>query len=72
MQLSSYLKKSGVTAAEFAKRIGVDKTTVYRYIRGERIPNRDALSRIMEETEGAVTANDFFCQSAPGRECAVA
>lgn len=70
MQLSSYLKKSGVTAAEFAKRIEVDKTTVYRYIRGERIPNRDALSKIMKETDGAVTANDFFCLGAADSECA--
>lgn len=60
MKLADYLKCHDLSAADFAERISVHETTVYRYLRGERIPNRDTLERILGETKGQVSANDFF------------
>lgn len=60
MKLAAYLECNDISPAEFAGRISVHETSVYRYLRGERIPNRDTLERIHLETNGQVTANDFF------------
>ncbi|HEU4341465.1 MAG TPA: helix-turn-helix transcriptional regulator [Candidatus Binatia bacterium] len=65
MKLADYLKCHKLSAADFAERISVHETTVYRYLRGERIPNRDTLERILGETKGEVTANDFFSYGEP-------
>jgi hypothetical protein len=38
----------------------VSAETVRRYIIGERIPDKERMSRIALATDGQVTANDFF------------
>lgn len=61
-----------MTAAEFGRRIGRDKSTVARYCDGERIPDRDTMPRIVAETGGAVTANDFYAGHGASAEPEVA
>ena len=60
MQLRDYLQRHGLTQAEFAKRIGVEKLAVYRYLAGSRFPNKRVMQRITDETKGKVTASDFM------------
>jgi len=60
MQLSEWLQKHGVSQDEFADRIKCDRTSVTRYVNGRRMPRREVLARIVAETSGAVTANDFL------------
>lgn len=48
---------------DFARRIGVTAQMISCYVRDDdrrMYPGRDILSRIYVETNGAVTANDFF------------
>jgi transcriptional regulator with XRE-family HTH domain len=59
MRLQEYLDQTGMTRAEFARRIGVRHITVTRYTEG-RPPNARLMGKIIEATEGQVTANDFF------------
>lgn len=69
MKLSDYLITQQITPAEFARRIGVGRMSVHRYIRGERFPRPDVLQRIHQATKGRVTPNDFLLLSptpAPG------
>jgi len=60
MTLKEWLEKEGLSPAQFAPRIERTAEAVRRYAAGERIPDRDTMPRIVEETRGEVTANDFF------------
>lgn len=44
---------------QFAELVDCDATTIWRAATGRSIPRRDLLLRIMQATEGQVTANDF-------------
>lgn len=59
MRLQDYLVETGITRAEFARRIGVKHISVTRYVEG-RVPESSVMGKIIEATEGKVTANDFF------------
>jgi transcriptional regulator with XRE-family HTH domain len=68
MRLAHWIKQNGITASEFAGRVGVDKATVSRWL-GESeatMPRRETLARIAEVTGGQVTANDFMGESLIG------
>ena len=58
--LNTYLTRNGLSRAQFAARIGVTPEAVRKYLGKERIPTREVMERIVEETSGEVTANDFF------------
>jgi len=60
MKLQAYLASRDCPAVEFGRRLGVSKTSVSRYASGERIPAPEVMRRIVAETKGAVTANDFY------------
>ena len=60
MKLSDYLSNYSISAADFAKDIGVRVQTVNRYRNGERIPERKTMQKIIAVTKGIVTANSFY------------
>lgn len=60
MKLLDYLEQNEMTDAEFAELIGVKRQSIYRYRTGERMPEWPIVARIMQVTEGQVTANDFL------------
>jgi transcriptional regulator with XRE-family HTH domain len=60
MTLHEYLGTSGISDADFAGRLGCSEGAVKKWRYRERMPRADQLRRIMEATEGAVTANDFM------------
>jgi transcriptional regulator with XRE-family HTH domain len=68
MDIASWLTSTATTAADFAKRIGVSRQALHRYKTGDRVPRPKMLARIREETDGAVTANDFLPREAPSSE----
>lgn len=59
MKLSDYLEANAIIDGDFAKLIGVDRSTVAR-LRGGQIPKQETMLAIHRETGGEVTANDFF------------
>ena len=70
MRLAHWIKQNGITASEFAGRVGVDKATVSRWL-GESeatMPRRETLARIAEVTGGQVTANDVMPLSDVGAD----
>ena len=60
MIIPEYLQAHGLKLREFAARIGVSYETARRYAKGTRIPERTIMARIVKETDGAVTALDFY------------
>lgn len=68
MRLAEYLKRTDTAYAEFGRRIGVkSRSTVARYASGQRIPSSRIMPRIFEETDGQVTANDFYPVQQPAQ-----
>ena len=61
MKLGDWLKRNGVTRADFARRIGVSPGAVTLICRehGSWL-SRETAERIVAETLGAVTPNDFL------------
>lgn len=59
MQLAAWLKSNAKTPADLAAALGVERSTVARYVSGERRPRAELARRIAELTGGQVTANDF-------------
>jgi transcriptional regulator with XRE-family HTH domain len=64
MTLSDYLARTSTSRRDFAKRIGVSKEAVRRYVAGTRIPEKEIMEKIALATASQVTANDFFGMAA--------
>ena len=66
MKLGDWLKRNSVTRADFARRIGVSPGAVTLICRehGSWL-SRDTAERIVAETQGAVTPNDFLSAGPP-------
>lgn len=60
MKLSLWLERENISAAAFAGRIGVSRQSLHRYCTGERRPEWATIPKIISETGGAVTADDFL------------
>ena len=60
IKLRQWREANNLSMEEVAERLGVSgRMTIYRYERG-RVPEPDTLQKIIEITEGAVTADDWF------------
>ena len=69
MKLSDWLKRNGVSRTEFARRIGVSPGAVTLICRDDGAwLSRDTAERIVAETGGAVTPNDFLLNAPKGRK----
>lgn len=58
MTLQKFLQKQKISRDEFARLIGVDRVTVWRWENGKAFPIRH-LHKITAATGGLVKANDF-------------
>ena len=68
MKLGDWLKRNSMTRADFARRIGVTPGAVTLICRehGSWL-SRETAERIVAETQGAVTPNDFLSSGAPAQ-----
>jgi DNA-binding transcriptional regulator YdaS (Cro superfamily) len=60
MTLEDWMAGRDLTVPDFARTLGRSPEAVRRYIKGDRIPDRETMLAIARETSGEVTANDFF------------
>lgn len=57
------MEKNGVDVCGVASAVSVSVTSVYRYLRGDRIPDPPVMKRLRQWTNGEVTADDFYQDS---------
>jgi len=60
MQLTSWMKRAKMKRPALAKALGVDLSTVCRYISGKKIPSPKMAKKIVEVTEKKVTLSDLY------------
>ena len=63
-KLARWLKDREISLSEFAPRVGVTHAQLSRVINERRRPSHRLMARIQHETEGEVTPNDWFEESA--------
>ena len=69
MKLADYMHRIGITPGQLRVMLGVkSRTTVLRYIKGERTPHRPILKKIERLSGGLVTLDDFLDPNPP--DCA--
>jgi transcriptional regulator with XRE-family HTH domain len=54
MTLRQYLKSRKLTQVQFARMVGVDPNTVWRWLHGWRRPSRDLITRLHAITCGEI------------------
>lgn len=59
--LRTWRRERGLTIEQMAERLGVSVGSLSRIERGEQWPDREFFERMIVETAGEITANDF-CQ----------
>ena len=59
MRLDDYLEKYEIPVEDFADKIGVHRTCIYRFMNGIAFPRPSTIKRIREATGGWVNADDF-------------
>lgn len=58
--LADWLRDKKMTHADFGRLIECDRSTVSKWAKGDRVPRRDEMTKIVRATDGAVTAADFY------------
>lgn len=64
MKLATYLSQVDMSVPAFAAKLGTSRQNVDRWCKGVT-PRRNDLMRILAETEGKVTPNDFVFTPPP-------
>lgn len=63
MKLQNYLTKKSMSQAEFARKLGIGRADIHRYVKGIRKPRPELANRIVEFTEHAVTLEDLYADA---------
>jgi transcriptional regulator with XRE-family HTH domain len=73
-RLRIYRQQNKLSLAAVAAAVGVTKATIGRIEQGLQTPSLELMFRLVNETHGAVTPNDFMpgadCERAPANEAA--
>jgi transcriptional regulator with XRE-family HTH domain len=64
MKLAAYLRDTGVTVPELARKAGLYHTTVYRILSGVQVPGPRTRAKIARATNGLVTERDLLRDAA--------
>jgi transcriptional regulator with XRE-family HTH domain len=59
MKLGEWLSLHGMSQQAFAEAAGLSQGAIARFVLGRRMPNRLAMRKIIDATDGQVMPNDF-------------
>lgn len=68
MTLAEFIAQEQMTPAEFARRSGLSKQTVHKYLNGLRVPRPEQMAAITAATDGKVTGSDCYAAYVPKAE----
>ena len=68
MKLRSWRISRNLTLVQLAVKVGVTFNALARYERGERVPRRDIMGRLVRVTAGRVQPSDFYDFAPPSRQ----
>lgn len=60
MRFGDYLTDKKLKVSDAARALDMTHERVRRYARGLRVPGKQAMAKIVEWTNGEVTADDFY------------
>jgi transcriptional regulator with XRE-family HTH domain len=60
MKLSAWMTQEGLDDQELGRRVGKDRSTIYRIRTGTHKPSPDLMEAIAKATGGQVLPNDYF------------
>lgn len=60
MKLSAYLEREALSDEEFGRRVGRDRSTIYRIRNGTHKPSPELMQEIAKQTGGQVRPDDYF------------
>ncbi len=60
MTLDQYMRTNSVHEAELAEKLACSVGAVRKWLSGERLPRPEQMQKIVNITDGQVTANDFY------------
>lgn len=67
MKLADYLAREGISPADFAKRVGINRQHAWHLAKGTRTPSGKLAAAIERETGAAVTSADFYPPASDAR-----
>ncbi len=70
MTLADYLAEQKLKPTQFARDASLPASTITRILRGEREPSSRTIRRIVETTNGKVTAADLIGGQSPEKSAA--
>lgn len=62
MRIEEYLQKMGMTPFQFAEKLGVNRSTVSRWLTGARAPSTEIALEIQRVTGGLVSVEDTLAK----------
>jgi TorA maturation chaperone TorD len=65
MKLGRYLAGAGLSVSAFARKAGLQVSTVHRAVHGRVMPSEATIRAIVRATDGAVRADDFYDELPP-------
>jgi predicted transcriptional regulator len=60
MKLNTYMQSNNISKTVMASLLDVAEASVYRYLNGQRIPEKPVMRRLFKITNGQVVPNDFY------------
>ncbi|UNY40590.1 XRE family transcriptional regulator [Pararheinheimera phage vB_PsoM_KLER1-1] len=61
MKIADYIEEQRFKLFEVCEQLGVDHSTLWRWMNGKTPPSKENLTKIMKWSDGKVTPNDFLC-----------
>lgn len=63
-RIAVFIEKEGITIAELARRLSVERSTIYRWISGRSKPSYDKLEKLERIMKGGVLMEEQNCTHA--------
>ena len=68
-KLRAYRLSKGLSQHDLAASVGVKKAAISRIEKGKRVPSMGLVARLVDVSDGELSADDFMPELSPSPEC---